>query len=579
MESGDDEGDGDTNFNDGGNVCVDEAERLHGGLSAGSDGSDTSDSDGASGVGLRETGGGVGEVAGDELGEHVPVSTVRERSDVQDVLTVGGVTSLEVDALTSVDERLLVSTEDVTVGLGDPRVVGLVGTEGGTDLSACDAFAPVLAFGDSYAKEEYELKQLTRLLRHQTEFHLRDFAVPPDGSAYDLVPAHEETMKLGFDAAETALKRAKLICRPKSVALVSSHLAAAFQSYVASFVERELQKACDLLRKEASGWSTWPQRKNENGYFDDNTPVPTSLPGAPAFTTTGGPPISIMEPLFCAMRLCRWGLSSLARLSRFMQLNLAPRLAKNPELVTAWITERTRITVKADQVGAELLTYISAGITTRSLALLSFIQQGSDFIPAEARLTADLGSSGTKAALHYQHFLAFALQEAEPLLKQIHAASTAEQEIKSSAWDRQRQEAIIASRQKGDALRRILKDNKLCSGSFILSIGFGLFKGLCCHLRSYPVNDIGVLIMKKDVAIYRNAVNILFKHSTSEENLALSEMFDVLKELMNLLMVPLDNIRNVKSTGLLKEFHHKDIVEFLQMRQDIGKALSDALKV
>lgn len=441
-----------------------------------------------------------------------------------------------------------------------------------------DAFAPVFAFGDTYAKEEYELRQLTRLLKHQTEFHLRDFAVAPDGSAYDLVPAHEETIKQGFDAAETALKRANLICRSKTVANVSTKLAAAFQSYVAMFVERELQKACDMLRKEAYGWNTWPQRMPP-GFFTENSPVPTSFPGAPAFTTTGGPKISIMEPLFCSMRLCRWGLSSLARLSRFMQLHLAPTLASNPELVTAWITERTRITSNADRVGAELLTFIAAGTSTRSLALLSFLQDASDFTPSETGTTADLGSRGTFAALHYQHFLQFALQEAEPLLQQIHAAATAEQDLKTSAWDRQRQEAILASRKTGDALRRILKDSKICSASFVLNIGYGLFKGLCCHLRAHPVNDIGVLIMKRDVAIYRNAANLLFKHSTSEENFALSELFDVLKELMNLLMVPLDNIRNVKSTGLLKELHQKDIVEFLQMRQDIGKALSDSLKL
>lgn len=128
LEQHHDEGDGDAESDEHGDVCVELVHRDHGGLRAGSDVGDARDANRAGRVRRVE-----GLVAGEELGEHVPVGAVGKRGHVEDVAAGGGIAGLEVDALAVVDELLLVSAKNVAARVGLPRVVGELGANGGED--------------------------------------------------------------------------------------------------------------------------------------------------------------------------------------------------------------------------------------------------------------------------------------------------------------------------------------------------------------------------------------------------------------------------------------------------------------
>jgi len=88
LENRDDEGCSDTDVDDRGDVVVDETHGFHGAFGARRNGGDAGHLDAASGIRFRLIRGGIGEVTGEKFSVHVPVSAIRERSDVQNIFTV-----------------------------------------------------------------------------------------------------------------------------------------------------------------------------------------------------------------------------------------------------------------------------------------------------------------------------------------------------------------------------------------------------------------------------------------------------------------------------------------------------------
>jgi hypothetical protein len=105
-------------------------------------------------------------------------------------------------------------------------------------------------------------------------------------------------------------------------------------------------------------------------------------------------------------------------------------------------------------------------------------------------------------------------------------------------------------------------------------IATGLYQGISSHIRQFTVSDSGSLIFKRDVSAFRDAVDALIKLSKNHlERRAIAMQFDTLREVANLLIVPLDNIKSVRSSGLLRYLHKEETQQYVNMRADVGRLI------
>jgi hypothetical protein len=478
------------------------------------------------------------------------------------------------------------STIAVIIGHCGPFATALQNKYPELRLPVRSALQSVFDIAEGYAVRGDELKVFSRQLESLRVSHLRDFVVPQAPEVYDLRNAHEVMAQEAFSAADRSVQRARTICAPHHVGGVVLTVAAALQSFLLAFITEELRKVLEALQREAYYWArnpAAPRRKPaELDEFYAN--VPTN------------------QPVHAGMRVFVWGVTVAGKLHRFCAKTVDPLFVQFPERQSEWAATRMEQLAGVDAVGVELLTFCAGAIVTKSLAVLAFEQTNRNeykrgdavsVLTGVARrddlndtvAVPMLSSTGTVAVNRFCVYLGAQLREADGVLRLCRAAdqkpfssgaTSAAAAASTGSAGGGSGSAAAAMSGKGAAFRFMLRNMDTMTQAplaFARAVGVGLYRGLVAHIKSFVVTDSGVLVMKRDVALYREAVEPLIKYAGPADAEIITECFESLKELMSLLMVPLDNIRSVKATGLLQHMHRDDIMDFLNMRADLGDAL------
>lgn len=104
--------------------------------------------------------------------------------------------------------------------------------------------------------------------------------------------------------------------------------------------------------------------------------------------------------------------------------------------------------------------------------------------------------------------------------------------------------------------------------TFVRVLGVCLFRGIGAHLKTFVVNDLGVLVYKQDVTAYAEAMRPLSTTPTLS-GAVVKVLFQMLRETSGLLLIPLDHIKEVKDAGLLQVMQPAEKLAFLKIREDV----------
>jgi hypothetical protein len=104
-------------------------------------------------------------------------------------------------------------------------------------------------------------------------------------------------------------------------------------------------------------------------------------------------------------------------------------------------------------------------------------------------------------------------------------------------------------------------------------IGTNLCRLLLEHFKKFPTNQVGTVIITRDIQKYNESISLLGISS-------LIEKFEILREIGSLFIVKPENINSVLEDGILSKMDFRYLKPYLQMRLDwtrISKLLEDRL--
>eukprot|EP00796_Vickermania_ingenoplastis_P009955 gene9955-6950_t len=434
---------------------------------------------------------------------------------------------------------------------------------------------------ERYSQRREELDLMRRCFTLLDEKYTRALHPVPE-EFFDLREAHMTKSKALIEVLMEVTTRIRTFALEKdSVAYTLDAIKLGLQQIVPYF-EGELKKTLESVRLDKDRWRVKPKSEEE-----------LLRPSKP-------------ESQHCGFRMLLFVQTGLIMLQDALQAVCRPLLHRSPRLHIEVERARAQACAGLDDVAEKLLNLCVAAILTKSLSVLQHYQSKSDFLPSDktpsgsgsgASGTNHKSSSGgggtnvappcTRACTLFCYYVTRQLAEAKEFIRLSelrHSSGTKAQGMAAAELGAQRQEAALSAppsqwRSEGELARakaRTMSMTELLYGdgepsTFVRTLGVCLYRGIGAHLKSFVVNDRGALVYKQDVTAYAEAVRPL-SASPTLGGAVVGVLFQMLRETSSLLVVPLNNIKDVKDSGLLQVMGRNEKLSFLKIRQDVRTA-------
>ena len=442
---------------------------------------------------------------------------------------------------------------------------------------------------------QLEPELLRRRFNITSEHYIRKLErnLGTDGS-FSVREAHHTKAQEYFKAANASIKRQLKLSSAVEVGGMVKYLCSETLSKLVTFAKEELRKMFDTLKADVGTWTK---------------PVKSTLQASALAATSGEQ--QAPEPIAAGLEMVMWVQGLFVEYDMLCERHCKPLLPQFPMLLVELDSTRDAALEDVDAAAQDVTRLCAAGLVTKVLSILLNEQKKEDYKPKEAKkakgVTDDepmIAPDTSPACAWACTLLSSYLTQAAPFL---HASVEDEDTVGSprEGKDSKKRAQHFRTQSQGGGdpnadlqgdsvdgtplprdvdvrtallLRPILqgdwtggKARREYGASFNRTIGIALYRGISAHLRGFIVNDRGALVLKKDVAAFREAVEPLCRGDSDDSRL-ITGLFNVLKEAANLLLVPLDHIKSVKSSGLLSLLSDEEKQNYLKMRDDLRKA-------
>ncbi|EPY24627.1 hypothetical protein AGDE_12252 [Angomonas deanei] len=438
----------------------------------------------------------------------------------------------------------------------------------------------------TYAKEQPETSLLQRIFTLIEEQYTRPLH-PVPGEHFDIQEAHMQKAKQMVQAMTEVAERVKVYAPPRTQGPYVLSIVQLSLKAVGKFLDEELTKTYNSLKADHDNWRLKP--KSEEVLLHPPTP----------------------ESQQCAFRLLLFAQSTLMSLSDAVAAVCCTLLKSAPSLLKDVAEAEAKELELLDERAEKTLNYALQAVVIRSLSILYHYQLKTDYLIKVNKSAEDtMAPPCSRACTLFCYYLTAQLRDMKEFISMSHGQLSSRVGAGNSAnynqntkthFDLTAAVAEIAEhnnmnnnnnnntgREDGlttDGLTatrtraRIMNYQQLLYGdggpsSLVRTLGVCLYRGISVHLKSFAANDKGAFVYKQDVTAYKECLLPL----TSLDGLGaavVEVLFQILKETANLLLMPLDHIKEVKDSGLLRILPNEEKLKYIRIRQDVR----DAFKV
>ncbi|CCW63766.1 unnamed protein product [Phytomonas sp. EM1] len=428
----------------------------------------------------------------------------------------------------------------------------------------------------TYGSSRAELDLLERYHKLIEEKYTRQLHIVPD-QCFDVREAHMTKTKELIDRLTEVATRVRTYALPQDVASYILALIKASFTRIGAYLDEELSKTLDAIRADRETWRQKPKSEEEL-----LKPQRT-------------------ESQQCGFRMLLFAQSSLMQLWGATTAIIAPLLETHPRLSQdvdeVWSTALEVLDERAEK----LLNMCAQAIIVRALSILIHYQTRNDYCPHDSGKNDTSETEVAPCSRACTLFCYYITRQFEVSKEFIR---------KSNDQIARRQPGMggmpgVEGPQPSDELLSFIATLDMASSShngtnafrariqtmnlqqliygngepssFVRTVGVCLYRGISAHVRSFVVNDRGALVYKQDMTAYKEAMAPLGT-TPGPSGALVDTLFQILKETSNLLLMPLDCIKEVKHSGMLRLMNDADKVRFIKMRKDVRAAYKSMSK-
>ncbi|CCW68283.1 unnamed protein product [Phytomonas sp. Hart1] len=419
----------------------------------------------------------------------------------------------------------------------------------------------------NYCSSRAELSLLERYFKLIEEKYTRQLLIVP-AQCYDVRVAHMTKTKEQIDRFTEVATRVKIYTLPQDVAPYMLALIQAAFTKIGASLDEVLSKTLDAMRADRESWRQKP--KNEEDLLNPQR----------------------AESQQCGFRMLLFAQSSLMQLWGATSAMIAPLLETHPRL-SQDVDEAWRDALEVlDEHAEKLLNMCAQAIIIRALSILVQYQTRVDYQPlhfGKNDASEIEVAPCSRACTLFCYYITRQFEIAKEFIRnsdvQIAQRETVMGRMRCEEGTQPNEEPLSFIANMGmssapnngiNAFRAQIQAMNLPQllygggepSSFVRTVGVCLYRGISAHVKSFAVNNRGALVYKQDMTAYKEAMSPLISIPGPSSALV-DTLFQILKETSSLLLIPLNRIKEVKQSGMLRLLNDAEKMRFIKMREDM----------